>query len=121
MPIGLGRAVGTFQPAIGVLLLRGKGQFANVYLNDVVLYLHIAHSCIHSVGHVLMLLCNRSVTYKLNKLYFSIDGIDHLCNIIGPEGLKMVMRTIHGLNRLERLRTVTELLFSFGLCIRFCT
>lgn len=56
MPFGLKNATGTFQRVMDVILSPVKWQFDLVYVNDIVVYLHLLREHINHLRHTLSLL-----------------------------------------------------------------
>lgn len=99
-----------------VLLKKVICHHVHVYLDDTTIFLHPPHEHIGNGGQVFTLLFDAAVAVSLKNGKMITSYIDQLVNVICPERLKVLTRTIDEIRRAEYPTTVTEIRSFLGLC-----
>lgn len=109
MPFGLEIVPTTVQVAMDVFLLIVKGQFAPVYLEDILIFSKSVLDHLSQLCTVLALLLNADVSLKLNKYIFFNNRIKYLSHLIKPGKLAYSDKVPDSIRRLKQSTNLTEL------------
>jgi hypothetical protein len=116
MPFGLKNAPGTFQRLMDEVLREYRGEFAEVYVDDIMIYSRTLEEHLVHIEKVLHKLREYNLVVKLKKSEFCKNKIDFLGHEIGIEGIKPNAKKIEAITKIAEPTTVTEVRSFLGLC-----
>jgi hypothetical protein len=88
MPFGLTNAPATFQRLMDKVLKNVKGDFANVYMDDIIVYSRTFEDHLNHLQRIFRLLEDANLMMGKEKCFFCQKEIEFLGHIITPDGLK---------------------------------
>ena len=89
MPFGLTNAPATFQRFVQHVLRDFLGEFACVYIDDILVYSKTAEDHVHHVRQVLEQLKQHQLLAKPSKCEFFAQEVEYLGHIVTSEGIKV--------------------------------
>jgi len=88
MPFGLVNAPATFQRLMDVVLKNEKGEFVQVYLDDIIIYSQTWEEHLEHIEIVLQRLDEAGLKMGKGKCHFGLVELEFLGHIISREGIK---------------------------------
>ena len=114
MPFGLQGAPATFQRMID-RLLQGLGQFANAYLDDVVIFSESWEEHLRHIETVLTRLRESGLTAKPRKCQFGMAQCVYLGHVVGGGRVQVEHSKVEAIQRMPRPQTKKEVRAFLGL------
>jgi hypothetical protein len=115
MPFGLTNAPATFQRFVQHVLRDFLGEFACVYIDDILVYSKTAEDHVHHVRQVLEQLKQHQLLAKPSKCEFFAQEVEYLGHIVTSEGIKVDESKIRVIQDWPVLQTKTEVRSFLGL------
>ncbi len=109
MPFGLTNAPAVFQRLMQEVLRKEIGEFAVVYLDDILIYSKTEEEHIQHVSTILERLQNNGLYAKLEKCEFHVKETLFLGVILSPDGLQMDPAKVEAVQSWEAPKTVKGL------------
>ena len=115
MPFSLTNAPATFQRFVQNVLQDFLGEFAVVYIDDILIYSKSAEEHVEHVRRVLEQLKSHNLLAKPSKCEFFVQSVEYLGHIVTSEGVHVDPAKVRVINEWPTLRTKSEVRSFLGL------
>ena len=115
MPFGLCNAPATFQRLMNYILRKYLGNFALVYLNDIIIYSKTWKGHLNHLRLVFEVLKGAGLMVKVKKCEFAKKELKFLGHIISREGIRMDPEKIEKMVNIGSPKNLKELRLRLGL------
>lgn len=116
MPFGLTNAPATFQRMMNGILAPYLRSFAQVYLDDIIIYSKNVETHVDHVRKVLKLLRKNKLFCKLKKCTFAKDEVEFCGFLVSKHGIRTQPEKVQLIQKWPTPKDVSELKSFLGLC-----
>ena len=116
MPFGLTNAPATFQRMMNGILAPYLRSFAQVYLDDIIIYSKNVETHVDHVRKVLKLLRKNKLFCKLTKCTFAKDEVEFCGFLVSKHGIRTQPEKVQLIQKWPTPKDVSELKSFLGLC-----